>query len=89
MTMKPKKPSSPPDPERLLAEAEALPDKVRLSEYGDTISVLRDKDYSWREIAEWLTERGVSVHYKQLERHHKKRETLGPEAVEDEEDNES
>ena len=73
-----------PDPEKLLAEAEAIPAKVRLAEYWDTVSVLREKDYSWREIADWLSERGVTVHYKQLERFDKKRDELGPDADQEE-----
>lgn len=73
-----------PDPEKLLAEAEAIPAKVKLSDHWQTVCVLRDKDFSWRDIAEWLTERGVPVHYKQLERHQKRLDALGEE-VDDEE----
>jgi len=65
------------DPDKLLAEAEAIPSKVKLADYWQTVTVLREKDFSWREIAEWLTERGVPVHYKQLERYHKRLEALG------------
>lgn len=75
-----------PDPEKLLAEAEAIPAKVELGDYWDTVTVLREKDYSWREIAAWLTERGVGVHYKQLERYDKKRDFLGPDADTEAED---
>lgn len=88
MTINPtkmKKTKTNPDPKRLLAEAEALPEKVHIGDHWETISVLREKDYSWREIAAWLTERGVSVHYKQLERYDKKRDALGADADADDE----
>jgi hypothetical protein len=74
-----------PAPEELLAKAEALPSKVKLSEYWDTVTLLREKDYSWREIAAWLNEQGLGVHYKQLERYDKKRDALGSDVDADEE----
>ena len=68
-----------------MAKAEALPSKVKLSEYWDTVTLLREKDYSWREIAAWLNEQGLGVHYKQLERYDKKRDALGSDVDADEE----
>ena len=50
----------PPRPETLLDMAEAEADKTLLGDYIDTIRVLRqDKGFSYREIAEWLSENGV------------------------------
>lgn len=56
-------PSSPimPDPERLFREAEQEPDLRTLSAYVDSMRALREKGFSYREIAEWLSERGVEV----------------------------
>src|SRR5436305_805177 len=50
-----------PDPERLFREAEQEPDVRALSAYVDSIRMLRDKGFSYREIADWLSERGVDV----------------------------
>jgi hypothetical protein len=50
----------PPDPEYLLHMAEAEPNKELLGDYIETIQVLRDdKDFSFRQIAEWLCGNGV------------------------------
>jgi hypothetical protein len=50
----------PPDPGYLLAMAQEEPEKTLLSDYMETIRVLRDeKDFSFRDIAEWLTNNGV------------------------------
>jgi hypothetical protein len=56
-------PSAPimPDPERLFREAEQEPDFRTVSAYVDSIRMLRDKGFSYREIADWLSERGVDV----------------------------
>ena len=50
-----------PPPEALFLEAESEPDQRSLAQYLDSIRVLRDKSFSYREIAEWLSERGVSA----------------------------
>ena len=50
-----------PPPEFLLREAEQEPDFRTLSAYVDSIQTLRDKGFSYREIAHWLSERGVDV----------------------------
>jgi hypothetical protein len=40
--------------------AQEEPEKTLLSDYMETIRVLRDeKDFSFRDIAEWLTNNGV------------------------------
>ena len=50
-----------PPPEFLFREAEQEPDFRTLSAYVDSIQTLRDKGFSYREIAHWLSERGVDV----------------------------
>jgi hypothetical protein len=50
-----------PPPELLFREAEQEPDFRTLSAYVDSIRTLRDKGFSYREIAHWLSERGVEV----------------------------
>lgn len=80
MTSRARRKISKPDLGKLLIEAEAAPSKVDLGECWEIVSTLRDKRHSWREIADWLTERGLPVHYKQLERYDKKRDALGPDA---------
>ena len=50
---------SPPPPEVLFREAEEEPDCRALAEYLDAIRVLREKSFSYREVADWLSERGV------------------------------
>jgi hypothetical protein len=50
-----------PPPEWLFREAEQEPDLRTLSDYVDSIQTLRDKGFSYREIAEWLSERGVEA----------------------------
>jgi len=50
-----------PPPEELLREAEQEPNYRDLSHYASVIGTLRDKAFSYRDIAEWLSERGVEV----------------------------
>lgn len=60
--MAPKK--LPPSPRSLLAEAKGVEEKitVRLQDYADVIGELRDKNYSYGKISEWLGERlGITV----------------------------
>ena len=54
-------PISMPDPEYLFREAEQEPDFRTLSAYVDSIRMLRDKGFSYRDIADWLSERGVDA----------------------------
>jgi hypothetical protein len=63
-------PGSPimPDPERLFREAEGEPDLRTLSAYVDSIRILRDKGFSYREIADWLSERGIEVDHNSVYR---------------------
>jgi hypothetical protein len=37
-----------------------------LAEYRETIEILRHKDYSWREIAQFLAERGVEIDHTKI-----------------------
>lgn len=48
-----------PDPHHLLMEAEEEMANSDLRQYADVISTLRSKGFSFREIAQWLTKRGV------------------------------
>jgi len=50
-----------PAPDALLREAEEEPNYRDLSEYCPVIATLRGKGFSYREIAEWLSERGVEL----------------------------
>jgi hypothetical protein len=51
-----------PPPEYLLEEAMKEPNRRLLHDYIQTIRVLRDeKGFTFREIAEWLTESGVDA----------------------------
>jgi len=53
-----------PPPHFLLEQAEKEPSRKLLADYRDTINVLRkDKGFSFREIAEWLTQNGVAADY--------------------------
>lgn len=53
-----------PPAEYLLEEAQKEPNRKLLEDYRETIRVLRDdKGFSFREIAEWLTENGVDADY--------------------------
>ena len=50
-----------PPPDALLREAEEEPNYRDLNEYCPVIATLRGKGFSYREIAEWLSERGVEL----------------------------
>ncbi len=57
-----------PPPEVLFLEAEQEPDNRELGQYLDSIRVLRGKSFSYREIAEWLSERGVNADHNSVYR---------------------
>jgi hypothetical protein len=61
ITVPPRTEISMPPPEWLFREAEQEPDFRALSAYVDSIRTLRDKGFSYREIAHWLSERGIDV----------------------------
>jgi hypothetical protein len=50
-----------PPPDFLFREAEQEPDFRTLSAYVDSIRVLRGKGFSYRDIAHWLSERGIDA----------------------------
>ena len=53
----------------LLAAAKAAPEKLNVEEYREVVLVLREKGYTWREVAEFLSERGVAIDHTRLFRH--------------------
>jgi hypothetical protein len=57
-----------PPPEALFHEAESEPDFRSLSQYKDSIRVLRNKRFSYRDIADWLSERGVPADHNSVYR---------------------
>ena len=50
-----------PDPETLLLEADQEPNYRNLADYVGVIRTLREKGFTYRDVAEWLTERGVEA----------------------------
>lgn len=51
-----------PDPDELVREAGAMPPKVPLRDYFEALSAMRDKGYSYAEIAQWISEKlGVEI----------------------------
>ena len=61
ISVQPRTPFSMPPPDVLFREAEGEPDFRALSAYADSIGMLRDKGFSYREIADWFSERGIDV----------------------------
>lgn len=55
-----------PSPADILKDAMAVPDKDDLSDHLGTIFALRGKKFTWREIAEFLGERGVKTDHTKL-----------------------
>ena len=80
-------PSDGPDPGALLVEAEQEPDRWLLCDYEGVIDTLREKHLSFREIAEWLSARGVQVDHNAVYRTYTKRmseqETASEQAQDD------
>lgn len=56
------------DHDELLAAAKAAPAKVKLEEYRDVVQELRGKGFTWRDIADFLTERGVTTDHTRVYR---------------------
>jgi hypothetical protein len=52
-----------PPPDVLFHQAEQEPDIRGMSAYVDSIRLLREKGFSYREIADWFSERGVDVNH--------------------------
>ncbi len=55
--------------DQILADAQAAPAKVQLEEYREVVETLRRKGYSWREVAEFLSQRGVATDHTRIYRH--------------------
>jgi hypothetical protein len=62
------------DPAAVLAEARRAPARTELGPYMESIKTLRDKKWSWREIADFLKERGVDTDHTKLIRFAQKHE---------------
>jgi hypothetical protein len=60
--------SGPMPPDIALREAQEEVDQRFLRCYVETMHVLREKGFSYREIADWLTERGVDVDHNEVYR---------------------
>ena len=60
------------DPKELLREALDAPNKTQLEDHREAVETLRGKGYSWREVAEFLNQRGVATDHTRLYR------TFGP-----------
>lgn len=60
--------AGPIPPDIALQEAREELDLNFLRHYLDTMHVLREKGFSYREIAAWLTERGVEVDHNEVYR---------------------
>lgn len=54
--------------DEIMAAAKATPAKVRLEEHREAVQMLREKGFTWREIAEFLTERGVPTDHTRVYR---------------------
>ena len=55
-------------PEELTVAAQSAPPKVDLQDYREAVVALREKGYSWREVADFLNERGVATDHTRLYR---------------------
>ena len=53
-------------PQAVLEEARQAPARADLSAHLDAINTLREKKWSWREVAEFLKERGVDTDHTKL-----------------------
>lgn len=54
------------NPVDVLAKAKAAPLRTRLEDHVDAINALRDKQYTWREIAAFLNEHGVETDHSKV-----------------------
>jgi hypothetical protein len=61
-----------PPPTALIELAKREPERKRVDEYAEVISKLRDeKGFTYRAIAEWLSEHGVPTDHNEVYRTHK------------------
>ena len=54
--------------EKILAAAMAAPAKVQLEQHREAVYRLREKGYTWREIADFLTQQGVQTDHTRVYR---------------------
>ena len=55
-------PSNPRSPESLENEASEMPEKIDLLDYRGSMITMREKGYSYQEVAKWLSEKlGISI----------------------------
>jgi len=52
----------------ILAKAKAVPERTRLEDHAEAIAALRDKKYTWREIATFLNENGIETDHTKVYR---------------------
>lgn len=55
-----------PTSKSILADAVGAPERTDLAAHAEAIRTLRDKNWSWREIAEFLRERGLETDHTKL-----------------------
>lgn len=63
-----------PSPEEMLSDALAAPARTDLAPHVESIRALRQKKWSWREVADFLRERGVETDHSKLLRFMQKHE---------------
>jgi transposase-like protein len=71
-----------PDPIELLIEAEEEEFRANLSDYSSVIIALKHRNWTYRDIAEWLTKRRVPVSHMQVYRFYQRYEKLEKELEE-------
>ena len=54
--------------DQIVAAAQAAPEKVRLEEYREAVMTLREKGFTWREVADFLNEQGVKTDHTRVYR---------------------
>ena len=62
------------DINRIIEDAKAAERKENLDAYGEAIQILREKGFSWRDISDFLAERGVKADHTKVYRFAKKME---------------
>lgn len=65
--------------DQMLDDAQAAPPKPRLEDFADAVHELRGKGYSWRDIADFLNERGVKTDHTRVYRTFVRRPIARPE----------
>ncbi len=55
-----------PTPEELLEEAKEIYTDPNLKDYISTINTLRAKGFTWRQIAGWISERGIKCNHNEV-----------------------